>query len=200
MNFPHKREKLFSIIIATLILLFSPVLAASETTNWKSFLGGAITTLAVHEGSHILAAKSYGADVELDGLSLVYPGFDPTPKQKMRVASAGFQGQWLASELAFHKLSSNKIQENQSKQSFYTGMVAGHVIISAAYIFLKEDERSDIYAMSKASNLSKNEILALLLIPAGLDAARLWMDNPPSWLKNASISSKGLGIAAVWNF
>ncbi len=200
MNFPHNREKLFSTIIALFMMSFSPVLFAAETTNWKSFLGGAITTLAAHEGSHVLAAKAYDADVDLDGLSIVYPGFEPTPKQQMRVASAGFQGQWLASELAFHKLSSPKIQKDQSKKSFYTGMVAGHVIISAAYIFLKDDVRSDIYAISEVSDLSRNEALALLLIPAGLDAARLWMDNPPKWLKNASISSKGLGIAAVWNF
>ena len=59
-------------------------------------------------------------------------------------------------------------------------MVAGHIAISFAYTVLKEDDTSDIYAISSVSDLSRNQVLALLLIPASLDAARLWMDPPPS--------------------
>jgi len=194
------REKLVNVIIAVCVMQCPLLVNASTDVSWKSFIGGALTTLAVHEASHIVAANSYGADVDVDGLSLVYPGFEPTPRQQMRIASAGFQGQWLASELAFSMLSSDTVKNNKPKEQFYSGIVAGHIAISTAYILLKEDARSDIYAMSNVSGLSRNEVLALLLIPAGIDAARLWMDDAPAWLQTVSITSKGLGIAAVWNF
>jgi len=157
------REKLVNVIIAVCVMQCPLLVNASTDVSWKSFIGGALTTLAVHEASHIVAANSYGADVDVDGLSLVYPG-------------------------------------NKPKEQFYSGIVAGHIAISTAYILLKEDARSDIYAMSNVSGLSRNEVLALLLIPAGIDAARLWMDDAPAWLQTVSITSKGLGIAAVWNF
>jgi hypothetical protein len=168
--------------------------------HWQSFLGGAATTLIAHEAAHVLMAKSYDFDVSVDGVSIVYPNWDPTPQQKLRVASAGFQAQWLASEFAFNKLNQKQIMSDSRKKEYYQGMVAGHLAISLAYIALKEDERSDIYAMANATDLSRNQILTMMLIPAGLDAARLWMDNPPKWLQNASFVSKGFGVAAVWTF
>ena len=175
-------------------VVFLPSSHASSNRNWTGFLGGALTTLVVHESSHYLVAKSYGFDVGVDGVSLVYPDWDPTSRQEMRVATAGFQGQWIVSELAFSRL------EKQTNDAYYRGMVTGHIVISFAYVALKEDDTSDIYSMSSVSGLSRNELLALLLVPASIDATRLWMDEPPKWLKNVSIASKGLGIAAIWKF
>ena len=83
---------------------------------------------------------------------------------------------------------------------FYKGMIAGHVAISLANIILLNDEQSDVYNIADATSLSNDQVLAMILIPAGLDAARLWMDNPPKWLKTASISTKGLYVTAVWTF
>ena len=181
--------------LPTLVVFFSQTSQAVATElNWKSFLGGALTTLAVHEGSHYFLAKQYGFDVDLSGLSIVYPDWNPSPQQKMRIASAGFQGQWIASELAFAKL------EKKEHDAFYQGIVAGHIAISFVYSVLKEDDTSDIYAISSVSDLSRNQVLALLLVPASIDAARLWMEAPPKWLRNVSIASKGLGIAAIWKF
>ncbi len=178
-----------------LAAVFSPeIQAASSGRNWQTFLGGALTTLAVHEGSHYFIAKQHGFDVDFSGLSIVYPDWDPSPQQKMRISTAGFQSQWIASELAFAKL------EKKTDDAFYQGMVAGHIAISFAYTVLKEDDTSDIYAISSVSDLSRNQVLAFLLVPASIDAARLWMETPPKWLKNVSIASKGLGIAAIWKF
>ena len=180
------------LILAVIFSLDSQ--AAASRSNWKAFIGGALTTLAVHEGSHYFLAKQYGFDVDFSGPSIVYPNWDPSPQQKMRVSTAGFQGQWIASELAFAKL------EKKTSNAFYRGMVTGHIAISFAYTVLKEDDTSDIYAISSVSDLSRNQVLALLLIPASLDAARLWMKTPPKWLKNVSIASKGLSIVATWKF
>lgn len=186
-----------ALLWASLIILaviFSPESQAAEDRNWKAFLGGALTTLAVHEGSHYLMAKQYGFDVGLSGLSIVYPDWDPSPQQKMRVSTAGFQGQWVASEIAFAEL------EKKTGDAFYQGIVTGHIAISFAYAALKEDDTSDIYAISSVSDLSRDQVLALLLVPASIDAARLWMEAPPKWLRNLSIASKGLSIAAIWKF
>lgn len=181
--------------LSILVVFFSPSSqSVAAEIDWKSFLGGALTTFAVHEGSHYFLAKQYGFDVDLSRFSIVYPDWNPSPQQKMRIASAGFQGQWIASELAFAKL------EKKGDDAFYQGIVAGHIAISFAYSVLKEDDTSDIYAMSSVSDLSRNQVLTLLLIPATIDAARLWMKTPPKWLKNVSIGSKGLGIAAIWKF
>ena len=177
-----------------LTIIFSLESQAAEGRDWQAFLGGALTTLAVHESSHYLIAKQYGFDVGLSGLSIVYPDWDPSPQQKMRVSTAGFQGQWIASEIAFAEL------EKKTDDAFYQGMVAGHIAISFAYAVLKEDDTSDIYAISSVSDLSRNQVLAFLLVPAGIDAARLRMEAPPKWLRNVSIASKGLSIAAIWKF
>ncbi len=189
---PIRALRWASLII--LAVIFSPESRAAEGRNWQAFLGGALTTLAVHEGSHYLIAKQYGFDVGLSGLSIVYPDWDPSPQQKMRVSTAGFQGQWIASEIAFAEL------EKKTDDGFYQGMVAGHIAISFAYAILKEDDTSDIYAISSVSDLSRDQVLALLLVPASIDAARLWMEAPPKWLRNVSIASKGLSIAAIWKF
>ena len=177
-----------------LTIIFSSESQTAEGRDWQAFLGGALTTLAVHESSHYLIAKQYGFDVSFSGLSIVYPDWDPSPQQKMRVSTAGFQGQWIASEIAFAEL------EKKTDDAFYQGVVVGHIAISFAYAVLKEDDTSDIYAISSVSDLSRNQVLALLLVPAGIDAARLRMEAPPKWLRNVSIASKGLSIAAIWKF
>ena len=180
------------LILAVIFSLDSQ--AAASRSNWKAFIGGALTTLAVHEGSHYFLAKQYGFDVGFSGLSIVYPDWDPSPQQKMRVSTAGFQGQWIASEIAFAEL------EKKTGYAFYQGVIVGHIAISFAYAVLKEDNTSDIYAISSVSDLSRNQVLAFLLVPAGIDAARLRMEAPPKWLRNVSIASKGLSIAAIWKF
>jgi len=91
-------------------------------------------------------------------------------------------------------------KNNAKKKSYYEGMVAGHVLITLANFFLLNNKQSDVSNIGEVTNMSSEQVLALALIPAGFDAARLWMDKPPKWLKNASITSKGLGIAAVWSY
>ena len=163
--------------------------------DWVSLLGGMFTTLLVHEGAHYAMAEYYGFDADLDGVSIVYPGWDPTPSQKVRVASAGFQSQWLASELAFKRI---KVSEYQQ---FSQGIIAGHVVISLAYLVaLKDEDTSDIYSISQATGRSRTELALALMLPGALDTLRLTMQSPPEWLKHVSIASKGLGIAASWSF
>jgi len=74
------------------------------------------------------------------------------------------------------------LRETRKKtdDAFYQGMVAGHIAISFAYTVMKEDDTSDIYAISSVSDLSRNQVLALLLVPASIDAARLWMKHLPN--------------------
>ncbi|MGH1543725.1 MAG: hypothetical protein ACRBHB_25220 [Arenicella sp.] len=166
-----------------------------HSSDWGALFGGMLTTLLIHEGAHYAMAEYYGFDVDLDGVSIVYPGWEPTDSQKVRVASAGFQSQWLASELAF-----NRIQATEYRQ-FSQGVIAGHIVISLAYLtVLKDEETSDIYSISEATGRSRAELAWALMMPAVLDTMRLTMQSPPKWLKHVSIASKGLGIAASWSF
>lgn len=178
-------------------MLFASSLFFSNQANAnslnKNILLGAATTLALHEASHYLTARYYDFSVELDGLSLVYPDWQPTEQQQLRVASAGFQAQWLASEYAFRQL-------KEQNSDYYRGIVWGHIAISAAYTFLKNDDRSDIYSIADATGRSDDQILAAVLLTAGLDAARLLMDEPPAWLNYLSVGTKGIGITAAWSF
>ena len=183
--------------LALLFILQTFLLSQSQASpyrNWEAFFGGMLTTFAIHESSHYLMAKLYGFDIGLDNVSIVYPDWDPTPREKMRIASAGFQGQWIVSELAFSRL------EKKPDEKYYEGIVAGHVAISLAYTILKKNDTSDIHSMSSVSDFSSNELLLFLLVPASIDVFRLWVDESPKWLKNISIASKGLGITAIWKY
>ena len=179
--------------------LFSSSSFAMEEINWKSFLSGAFTTFVVHEAGHFFAAQKYDFDIDYQNLSIHYPD-SADPRKQLRTSSVGFQTQWLASEYAFNKLEKNKLSIKPKPMDFYKGMIAGHVAISLANIILLNDEQSDVYNIADVTSLTNDQVLAMILIPAGLDAARLWMDNPPKWLKTASISTKGLYVTAVWTF
>ena len=50
------------LILAVIFSLDSQ--AAASHSNWKAFIGGALTTLAVHEASHYFLAKQYRFDVD----------------------------------------------------------------------------------------------------------------------------------------
>ena len=55
-----------------------------------------------NELGHLVLSQT--KDIEFDGVAIVYSQSVLTPQEKLRVASAGFQVQWLLSELAFDQL------------------------------------------------------------------------------------------------
>ena len=169
-------------------------LSGTLTGGWISV--GALGMLLTHEAGHMAVAAVTGINANIDDLTVVYPGENLTPHHQLRVASAGFQTQWLLSEVAFGYLHNAEI----SKRSLATGAVITHLGISAAYLtFLKDHEDGEVMGIANALERDKDEVAALVAIPALLDTWRL-LGNPPTWVPSLSTASKGLMAAWVWNW
>ena len=169
-------------------------LSGTLTGGWISV--GALGMLLTHEAGHMAVAAVTGINANIDDFTVVYPGENLTPRHQLRVASAGFQTQWLLSEVAFGYLNDAEI----SKRSLATGAVITHLGISAAYLtFLKDHEDGDVMGIANALGRGRDEVAALVAIPALLDTWRL-LGNPPTWVPSLSTASKGLMAAWVWNW
>ncbi len=167
--------------------------------HWQSVAAGVATTIAIHELGHLAVAATENVDAEFNGLSIVYPEDDLSDRSHLRLASAGYQSQWLASEYAFHQL--DKTPDSAKQRAFYQGMVLGHIGITAAYLtFLKNHDQGDSLGISEASSLSTDQVALSLAIPAALDSWRLFGTSPPRWVPMVSKSSKLAGVALVWTF
>ncbi len=185
-----------------LIVLLMPliVIAESSSEDWGAFVAGGFSTLVIHELGHMAVARYHDKNFEYDGVTIVYPDADLTETEQLRIASAGFQFQWIASEIAFGVLSHDKQLTPRSK-SFTRGIVAGQIAITLAYMtFLKNHPDGDIQGMSDATGLSNDELALLVAIPAVLDSWRLIAKNVPGWVPKLSIAYKGIGIVAIWTF
>ena len=164
------------------------------TSGWISV--GALGMLLTHEAGHMGVATAMGIDADIDDFTVVYPGENLTPRQQLRIASAGFQTQWLLSEVAFKYLNDGEI----ARRSFAAGAIITHLGISAAYLtFLKDHEDGDIMGIANALGGDKDAVAALAAFPALLDTWRL-LGKPPGWVPSLSAASKGLMVAWVWSW
>ena len=156
---------------------------------------GAIGMIVGHEIGHFAVAESMNIKAEFDGVTVVYPNSNLTPRQHLRVASAGFQSQWLLSELAFHYLDKPDVEQH----SVATGAVLAHIAITTAYLtFLKNNKDGDVVGMATALGKSRSNVALTLALPVLLDTWRLF-GEPPDWVPHLSRIGKGLGVAWVWN-
>ena len=173
---------------------FNALAGPLEPFNLKGLTTGAIGMVIGHELGHLGVAASMDIDTQFDGLTVVYPGTNLTSKQQLRVASAGFQSQWLLSELAFHYLN----HTDADKASVAAGAVLAHLGITAAYLtLLKNEETGDVAGISNALGKSRSDVALLLAVPAFLDTWRLF-GEPPDWVPQLSRASKGLAMVWLW--
>lgn len=160
--------------------------------NTGSFLEGLAAGYVTHELGHIVVAENFGYAVGHSGLSLTYGAKPMSAHDQQRIASAGFQAQWIGSELAF-------AAREKSNSTFAAGFVCMHLAISAAYLtVLKNQQMGDSAGYAHATGLSTNQIVWRAAIPALLDGWRLFSDNVPGWVPKLSLAAKGIGIAAIW--
>ena len=181
-----------------LLILSSPHapadLSGTLTGGWISV--GALGMLLTHEAGHMGVATAMGIDADIDDFTVVYPGENLTPRQQLRIASAGFQTQWLLSEVAFKYLNDGEI----ARRSLAAGAIITHLGISAADLtFLKDHEDGDIMGIANALGGNKDAVAALVAFPALLDTWRL-LGNPPTWVPSLSAASKGLMATWVWSW
>ncbi|MBL1352360.1 MAG: hypothetical protein COA61_003330 [Zetaproteobacteria bacterium] len=197
-------------LLYTLCLLCSPHLWASEIKDndlnyaesevWQdsNFWEGALGGLLFHELGHVVLGMSYGGNPHLSHGSIIYPNSHFSPKASMRVSSAGFQAQWLLTELSFVALKNN---DGGLYRRYYQGAIAMHLAISTAYLLrLKDIPTSDIYAASNTSHISRDTLAWAIFLPAALDAYRLMGDGAPDWVAHVSLGIKAAEVGYIWQF
>lgn len=164
-----------------------------------AYLLGFASGYLTHEAGHVIVAKSKGHDVALDGVSIIYPDAEMPDSDRLQVASAGFQAQWLVTEGAFWYRSKKTL--SPTSDNFTAGLISSHLVITAAYMtVLRDHKEGDTYAMAEATNLSTGQIAALLAIPAALDTWRLFGTDVPKWVPALSVGFKGAGFIAIWTY
>jgi len=192
--------------MALLLACLQPTLSSADSwsaaalhKDRKSVLFGFLGGLFAHELGHMSVATVRGIDFEFDGLSIVYPEPGLSDKDRLLVASAGFQLQWLASEIAFHYLESRK--DDVATMNTAAGVILSHLGITAAYLtFLKNDAQGDIEGMSEATGISNDRLALAVALPALMDGWRLFGNTVPKWVPPLSALSKGIGVAWVWTY
>jgi hypothetical protein len=200
-----KRSFLFAFWMLCMIAML-PACARGESwsfdetgSGWERFALGFASGIAAHEMGHILVATTKGYSVSHDGLSLTYPGAIFTPAGQLQLASAGFQTQWVLSELVLRDQNGHEHRKRSS--DFGAGVVCSYLGVSFAYLtFLKNQSQGDVSGMSYATGLSHDRIALMLAVPAVLDTWRLFGDDVPEWVPTLSVLSKGIGAAWIWSY
>lgn len=168
-------------------------------TGWGNFTLGLASGIVAHELGHYLVATSKGYKVRFDGLSIVYPDAVFTDSDQLQVASAGFQTQWILTELVLRDR--NGKERKEPPGNFGAGVVCAHLGITLAYlVYLKDHQQGDVVGMANATGFSNNQIALALAVPAALDAWRLFGNQVPEWVPQLSLVGKGMGMAWVWTY
>jgi hypothetical protein len=169
-----------------------------KKNSW-AFLAGFFSGYAAHEMGHIIVADSFGFDYEFDGVTIVYPGAIMTDAERLQVSSAGFQAQWLVSEVALRYRKDRKLTD--FGDNYNAGLVGAHLAITAAYMtVLLNHEDGDLQGMSEVTGISNDKLALLVAIPAVLDAWRLFGKDVPKWVPSLSLGAKGIGITMIWTY
>lgn len=167
--------------------------------EWGRFALGFVSGIVAHETGHYMVATSKGYKVSHDGLSVVYPGAVFTAPDHLQVASAGFQTQWLLTELILRDRAGKEMKEPPG--NFGAGVVCAHIGITLAYMtVLKDHKLGDIAGMAQATGRTNNQIALALAIPGVLDTWRLFGNQVPEWVPYVSVLGKGIGIARIWTY
>jgi hypothetical protein len=163
------------------------------------FALGFASGIGAHEPGHYVVATSKGYKVSHDGLPIVYAGAAFTEADRLKVASAGFQTQWLMAKQALRD--HNEKETKEPPGNFGAGMVCAHLGITLAYLtVLKDQKQGDVVGIAEATKRSNNSIALALAVPGALDAWRLFGKRVPEWVPQLSLMVKGLGIAWAWTY
>ena len=164
-----------------------------------TFALGLLSGIVAHEAGHYAVATSKGYKVSHDGLSIVYPDAVFRGSDQLKVASAGFQAQWLVTEMVLRDRNGKEIK--QPPGSFGAGVVCAHLGITLAYLtVLKNHSQGDIAGMAQATGNTKTQLSLAMAVPGILDAWRLFGNDVPEWVPQVSLVSKGVGIYRIWNY
>lgn len=200
---PLVRHFFLSLLVSTLFFPVTAYCAGWSFDDAQPELGkfalGFVSGIIAHEAGHYVVATSKGYKVSHDGLSIVYPDANFTDSDHLKVASAGFQTQWLFTELILRDSNGKEMREPPG--NFGAGMVCAHLAITLAYMtVLKDHKQGDIAGMAQATGRTNNQIALALAIPGVLDTWRLFGSQVPEWVPHVSLLGKGIGIARIWTY
>lgn len=168
-------------------------------SDWGRFSLGFASGIAGHELGHYMVAASKGYKVGHDGFSIVYPEATFTASGHLQVASAGFQAQWLLTEIVLRDSNGKEMQAPPG--NFGAGVVCAHIAITSAYlVYLKDHKQGDVAGIAEATGHSNDRIALALAIPGALDAWRLFGNRVPEWVPQLSLLGKGLGMGWAWTY
>ncbi len=160
-----------SIIFAVLIIL-----SITANADNGSFLAGMATTVVVHETGHLITAASLGYKVKINGASITYLGNMPD-RDHLRLASAGFQAQWLLTEAVMNA------NEGKQMNDYERGIIAGHIAITAVYLtVLMNHPESDMRGIKDSAHINNLTTAAIIAVPAALDYWHVFGKNSPKWV------------------
>ena len=155
--------------------------SADEGTASKvvSFLGGAATGLAAHEGGHLLFAAILDADPSLKRVELAgLPFFALThrsglsPRREFVVSAAGFWMQHATSEILLSRHPRLRDERAPFKKGFMAFNVLTSVGYSVAAVAKAGPYERDTRAVGDGLEMSERWVGILVLAPAVLDAYR----------------------------
>lgn len=193
---------LFALLLSTLLPLnaYSGSWSLDDARqDWGQFALGFVSGVAAHEAGHYVVATSLGYRVDHSGFSVVYPGAEFTRSDQLKVATAGFQTQWLLTELVLRDRNGKEIKGHPD--NFGAGVVCAHLGITLAYAtILKNQLRGDTVGMSQATGRTNNQLALALAVPGILDAWRLFGNDVPDWVPQVSLMTKGIAIARIWTY
>ena len=170
--------------------------AEESRAEWKQMALGVLLGVAAHEAGHFAMAEILDQEAEFDGLTIVYPGDDLSDQDRVRLASAGYQVQWVLSETLLRRH-----EKGVPMTGVNAGIIASQILVTAAYLtVLYDHEDGDLTGISEATGWSRSLVAAWLLLPTALDGWRLFGQDVPDWAPRLSLMSKGLGITAIWTF
>jgi len=191
--------RLRTLLAASYLCAIQPAHAwsvADIPQDWWGFLSGLGSGIVIHEAAHVLLADLKGYRVDNDGLSIVYPNAEMPAQDRLRIASAGMQAQWLATEFAF-----SGYRDESRLSNFAAGIVVSQLVVSAAYLtVLKNHRQGDIAGMQEATGWSRDQLAVTTALTSVMDGWRLSGRRVPAWLPHMSRASKGVIIGAIWTF
>ena len=159
----HYKYKMFpltrySCCFALLVSTFFPLDVYGEgwsfddaRPEWGRFALGFVSGIAAHEAGHYVVATSKGYKVGHSGLSITYPDAVFKGSDQLKIASAGFQTQWLVTELFLRDHNGKEVKEPPG--NFGAGIVCAHLGITLAYLtVLKNNRLGDIVGMAQSTS------------------------------------------------
>ncbi len=157
---------------------------------------GLLASIAAHELGHVIIGKAKVSSVVFDDFSIIYPGNDFDDADILQTYAAGFQAQWLLSEIFLTKYERSK----QKSTNLDAGLILSTLATTLGYALVNDRRYGDIQNISAATGVSRTSLTALLAIPAAFDAWRLIGKDVPKWIAVVAQTSRGLSIAVIWTY